>query len=203
MTRGGRWLRTLKICTRWNWFVRFTPRPLYLHAKKPQRPLNMRFGRRRRWCARFWWREIPLSPPPTPPHHHHHRHHHHHAFKDWGLVARSSLNISLCNGSTVFVFPPGWSFPQPAAGSVSAQSTNTLYPPAVTAAELYQKLLVLQVLSKWLTIWNKLHLFAFIIQVLFCSWWRLQSTQWRWRIATVMGANGATLTSSCVAMKLV
>jgi hypothetical protein len=67
-----------------------------------------------------------------------------------------------------FSLPPD-SSSQPAAGSVSAQSTNTSYPPAVTAAELYQKLLVFQVLSKWLTILNKLQLFVFIIQALLYS----------------------------------
>ena len=109
----------LTLCTRCNSFVRFTPRPLYLHANKLRHPLNRRFGGARRCCACFWWREISLYPPPPP-----HYNHHHHTFKDWGLVARSSLNISLCNGCTVFVLPAGW-FYNTACGSLCPPSLLT------------------------------------------------------------------------------
>ena len=168
----------LKLCTRWNWFVRFTPRPLYLQANKPRHPLNRRSGGPRRWCARFWWREISLSPPP---------YHHHHAFKDWCLVARSSLNKSLCNGRTMLVLPAGW-FYNTACGSLCPPSLLT------RCAHLLSQLLNC---TKTARISNSFKMAHYLKQITFCvhhSGVVLQLMipvcATKMRIATVMGVNG-------------
>jgi hypothetical protein len=131
------------------------------------------------------------SPPPPP--------HHHHVFKDWGLVAHSSLNISLCNGCTVFVFPAGWFFIT-ACGSLCLPSLLT------RCTHLLSQLLICTKTARISSSFKMVHHLkqitslcvhhsGVVLQLM------IPGYATKMRIATVMGANGATLTSSCVAMK--